>query len=161
MVICLARWIRAAGYQAFIPHPGASDSSIVEFILKNDLFLITRDRVLSERRDLRGRCVLLTSNDVHSWVDELNQHRLINWQKNPMSRCFVCNGEIIRMTTESPIEIPRWVSLKYRETFYCEDCQRIYWKGTHYWKILDQLADWAVSEEQLNFEGRPKAYTVG
>lgn len=161
MVICLARWIRAAGYEAFTPHPGASDQSIVEFVLKNNLFLITRDRILSERRDLRGRCLLLTSNDMDSWVEELNHRNLINWQKNPMSRCFVCNGGISRLTPTSPVQIPQWVSLKYQETFFCEHCHRVYWKGSHYWKILDQLADWAVTEEQLNFESGPKTYTVG
>jgi uncharacterized protein with PIN domain len=143
MVICLARWIRAAGYEAYTPPPGTSDQTIVEFILRNNLYLLTRDRALSQRRDLRGSCLLLTSNEMKSWVEELNHHHLIDWRFKPMSRCFVCNGTIALISASEAIPTPNWVHARFSEVFSCEGCHRIYWKGTHYWKILHQLERWS------------------
>lgn len=161
MVICLARWIRAAGYKAFTLPSGTQDQEIAEYVLKNNLFLLTRDRVLSQRRDMRGRCLLLTSNDLQSWVSELNSSRLIDWSLNPMSRCCLCNGQIEELSPSHPIATPSWVRARFGEVFYCTDCLRVYWKGTHYWKVLDQLALWNLWREQIHIETRAKANVIG
>jgi uncharacterized protein with PIN domain len=78
------------------------------------------------------------------WVEELNQHHLINWQYKPMSRCFVCNGSISLISSSGSIPTPQWVHAKFSEVFHCENCHRVYWKGTHYWKILNQLEEWST-----------------
>jgi uncharacterized protein with PIN domain len=149
MVIGLARWIRAAGYEAHTPLPGSSDQSIAEFVIQKNLMLLTRDRAFSRRKDVRANCLLLSSNDLEAWVDELNENQVINWQRAPMTRCFICNGTVQPLPPRKiAAATPQW---------QCESCLRIYWKGSHYNKILAQLRRWAIASQQADFKVRAQA----
>lgn len=145
MVIGLARWLRAAGYKAETPTQGLSDNNVLHAVVENKLFLITRDRALSERRELRNKCLLLTTNDLPSWVLELNQIGLVDWRLAPFSRCFECNGEIKPLKAHEfgrLGQVPPWTVAKYEDIYLCDSCGKAYWKGSHYWKIDQQLTRW-------------------
>jgi len=52
---------------------------------------------------------------------------------NPMSRCLKCNALLIeREKTSVKLKVPFYV-FKVHDRFYsCPNCNKIYWRGTHY-----------------------------
>ena len=55
----------------------------------------------------------------------------------PFSRCMRCNEILERVDTETArIKIPSGVAERFREFRYCPNCGRIYWKGSHYERMI-------------------------
>lgn len=148
MVLSLARWLRAAGYEVFTPSPGLPDDSIILQVKQTNALLITRDRILSKRAIIRDQTFLLYSNDLLSWIEELNVSGIVNWLKDPLSRCFECNGSI--QLLEDLELAPDWTQQKFDELFQCKVCQKVYWKGRHYDQILSKLRNWSVHARECH-----------
>jgi hypothetical protein len=136
MLGTLAKWLRILGYDTLFD-PDLDDYQLIRLARAEGRVLLTRDRELARRRGLQ--VLLVTSEDLE---DQINQV-LAEWNLKPdhtFSRCPVCNGplaEIDRETARS--RVPAYVA-QTQETFRsCLKCGRIYWRGSHWYKMHDQL----------------------
>ncbi len=60
----------------------------------------------------------------------------------PFSRCIKCNGSVKSVPKESILEqIPPKTRETHKEFRQCLDCGKIYWKGSHYEKMLQFIAE--------------------
>jgi len=61
------------------------------------------------------------------------------------SRCLICN-RVIRRISKKRVQhlVPPFVFDKYDEFFSCPQCKRVYWKGTHFNRMLGVLASWRL-----------------
>jgi uncharacterized protein with PIN domain len=66
----------------------------------------------------------------------------------PFSLCLVCNHPIDHMDPENarPL-VPPMVAKQQSCFFQCPICQRIYWRGSHYRKMIEWMNRWEVPQK--------------
>ena len=137
----MARWLRAAGYDA-LWLPELADAEIVKKAHDLQRTLLTTDSLMMQRRLLRDGIVpglwlppTLTKEEQLALVfRELELPRLA-------PRCMTCGGELRRAAKEAvreriPPKTARWLD----EYFVCARCGRLFWHGTHWQRIQARLA---------------------
>ena len=63
--------------------------------------------------------------------------RAIDWQRDPLSRCLVCNEGLRPADAPALAEVPKGVTPPIRT---CPSCRRLYWAGGHEARIRRTLA---------------------
>jgi uncharacterized protein with PIN domain len=137
----LARWLRMLGYDTAYVRD-VKDTLLVERVIQENRWLLTRDRYLAKRKVLRGWHTLLTSDFVSEQLSQLHRELRIDLVvgENTMPRCPECNHILDPTTVEEIRErIPTYVARHHTEFVWCPGCQRPYWPGTHWKHFLDQL----------------------
>jgi uncharacterized protein with PIN domain len=134
----LATWLRLLGYDTvYIPH--ADDPTLARLARAQDRVLLTRDVELTNRRGLNF--LLIESEKVDEQVRQV--FRALNLSaREAFSRCAECN-QVLTIVTKESVQgrVPPYVfqtQERYRE---CQKCQRIYWRGTHWARMLARIQD--------------------
>ena len=143
MLGSLARWLRFMGYDTAYPEP-TSDRDLIDMARREDRILLTRDKELAGRvRDAVG----IRSDDLDEQIREVAAVlplRLID----PLSRCSLCNSVLLPVSRDAIEElVPVGVRSRHEEFWRCPSCQRVYWQGSHWDKMV----------ERLNHLGLPRA----
>jgi uncharacterized protein with PIN domain len=137
----LTRWLRAAGYEAdWIPD--VEDSALIREAQKRTAVLITTDSMMMERKVLRDGHVRAL------WVPPAfrmhEQLALVLRELNlPLlqPRCMQCGGSLQLVDKEAfRDKIPPKTFLWLNEFFLCQKCGKLFWHGTHWDKIRQQLS---------------------
>jgi uncharacterized protein with PIN domain len=73
-------------------------------------------------------------------IKRFDLYRLIQ----PFHRCLECNGLISSVDKKDVIDQLQPLTKKYYKEFYrCEDCGKVYWKGSHYEHMIQRLENLA------------------
>jgi uncharacterized protein with PIN domain len=138
----LAKWLRILGYDTAYD-PQADDHTLVRIARAEGRILLTRDTSLARRRGLQA--ILIVSQEVTDQVRQV----LATCHLDPsdaFSRCAVCNvplESIDRAVAQA--RVPPYVHLTQDRFHRCPQCERIYWRGTHWANMQAQLDDWCNS----------------
>jgi hypothetical protein len=135
----LARWLRAAGWEA-LWEPGIDDDALIRAARQHQAVILTTDSMLMERRLLRDRIIpafwLSPALGVGEQLEQVfHEFGLVRGQP----RCMACGGELRPVEKEAlreriPPRTYRWLD----EYFVCGRCDKLFWHGTHWARI--QLA---------------------
>ena len=157
MFFGLARWLRAAGYDTAF-EPQVSDRDLVNRAMREGRVLLTSDRGIGERRVVRQGKVRafqlpLGLSNVQALAVVLREFRLELLD----SRCMSCGGELLEIPKEEAREhAPARAYELYDPFFRCAGCAKLFWRGTHWDRIiatLKEAKDRAVSAgEEPNAE---------
>ncbi len=132
----LAKLIRLLGFDTLYEND-YDDIQIVEIAVSQKRTILTRDTGLLKRKEVtRGYFV----RNIHA-EEQLKEIILRFDLKNlikPFSRCLKCNN-LLRPIPKKDIlsRIPPKVKLFQNDFFICDSCNKIYWKGTHYKRMLE------------------------
>ncbi len=132
----LAKLIRLLGFDTLYEND-YDDIQIVEIAVSQKRTILTRDTGLLKRKEVtRGYFV----RNIHA-EEQLKEIILRFDLKNlikPFSRCLICNN-LLRPIPKKDIlsRIPPKVKLFQNDFFICDSCNKIYWKGTHYKRMLE------------------------
>jgi len=144
----LARWLRAAGYDTAYD-PATDDMDLLRQARAEDRVLLTADHALA--RSHAARTLLITTDDLESQLKQV-----LDALGPPggalFSRCLACNG-ILEPADKANLagQVPRYI-LDHHATFSrCPDCQRIFWRGTH-WDRMHVLLEKLHPSEQAKVE---------
>lgn len=140
MLARLARWMRVLGYDTLFD-PRFDDAGLVALAEREGRWLATRDRTLiRERRPRHG--VLITHDDP------LHQLRQLVVQCQPpkptalFTRCLLCNTRLRPASTaEIAANVPAGARALPGEVRVCPTCRRVYWPGSHTWRMRARLAE--------------------
>jgi uncharacterized protein with PIN domain len=137
----LARWLRMLGYDTGYER-NIADGAIVDRVLNEHRWLLTRDRYLVQRKALQGRFTLIHRDFV---TDQLRQLRTelqirLALDEETLCRCVACNQilEIIPPSQAAP-RVPHFVAIQYTHFTECPNCSRLYWAGTHWGHLQQRL----------------------
>jgi uncharacterized protein with PIN domain len=135
----LARWLRILGYDTAYER-NITDEAIVDRVLNEHRWLLTRDRYLVQRKAVGGLFTLIHSDFVADQLRQLQtelQIRLAIDEKT-LCRCVACNHilENIPLSQAGP-RVPPFVAEHYTHFTGCPNCGQLYWAGTH-WEHLQQ-----------------------
>ena len=146
----LARWLRAAGYEAFwIEH--IDDDVLLQQAQKRSATLLTTDSVLMERRILRDR--VISSLWLPPTLSIAHQLELVvrefHLDLRP-PRCMSCGGELTPSNKEAlgariPPKTYRWLD----DYFVCAQCGKLFWHGTHWHRISRTLREVISKREEV------------
>lgn len=136
----LARWLRAAGYDA-LWEAGIDDDELLDRARKLSATIITTDSVLMERRVLRDRIIrALWLPPTLSIAEQLSLVFREFHLDRRTPRCMQCGGELSGVDKESARErIPPRTYVWLDEYFICSRCGQLFWHGTHWLRIQRQL----------------------
>lgn len=138
----LGRWLRAAGYDTIIIEKSQDDVEIFKLACEENRLLLTRDKGIKEL-DLTGDQVLwLQTNSTQDCAKELSTHLKINWLLNPFSRCLQCNHLLIETDKPDFSQIPEDIQRQCHHFWYCSQCDKVYWEGSHTKRMRSQLEQW-------------------
>jgi len=137
MLGTLAKWLRILGYDTLFD-PDLNDHQLVRLARAEGRVLLTRDRELAQRR---GICVLLVaSEDLDAQIGQVLADLHLEPDRS-FSRCPVCNEPLVETDRETArSRVPAYVAQTHTRFKSCPVCQRIYWRGTHWQQMDDQLA---------------------
>jgi uncharacterized protein len=137
----LARWLRAAGYQA-VWQAHIDDAELLRRARDTGAAVLTTDAMLMERRLLRDRIIPAfwfppTSSIPEQLALVFREFGLV--VKSP--HCMTCGGGLRRAGKEAlrgriPPRTYRWLD----EFFVCNRCGKVFWHGTHWHRILARLS---------------------
>ncbi|HEY5911737.1 MAG TPA: Mut7-C RNAse domain-containing protein [Verrucomicrobiae bacterium] len=136
----LARWLRAAGYDARW-QDGIEDGVLIESARELGAAILTTDSMLMERRVIRDRVIpaywLPPTLSIAEQLGLVFQEFGLELRER---RCMACGGELARADKETlrdriPPRTYRWRD----EYFLCGRCGKLFWHGTHWARIHREL----------------------
>jgi len=131
----LARYLRMLGFDVFYTN-NLSDEKIVEISLNDKRTILTRDVGILKRSEVTHG-YFLRSYDVNIQTKEVIKRFDLQKQIRELSRCLECNSELTKIDKEKIInDIPSKVAELQEEFSKCPACRKLYWKGSHYRRML-------------------------
>ncbi len=156
MLGSLARWLRAAGYDACW-RVDIGDRELIELALRESRILLTSDSgvfLFGIVRDSELPALLvprgLKKQEQLAFV--LNQLKLPARQP----RCMTCGGELVEVAKELVRERVPARTFDWLDQFYeCNRCGKVFWQGTHWQRIAHEI------QQVMNSEQSKKEHTQG
>ncbi|MCS7337965.1 MAG: Mut7-C RNAse domain-containing protein [Verrucomicrobiae bacterium] len=136
----LARWLRAAGYEAYW-EPAIPDDRLLALARQTNAILLTTDSMLLERRLIRTGIIkcLWIPPAMSAEAQLALVFRELGLSLQP-ARCMSCGGELQPVDKNAvrervPPKTWRWKD----EFFLCKSCDKLFWHGTHWERITQRL----------------------
>lgn len=134
----LARILRLLGFDTLY-RTDYDDPEIIRIALKEQRIILTRDRRLLHDRRITHARWLHSTNSEQQAREVIKRFQLEN-EIRRFVRCPVCNGPIESVAKKDVLDQLEPLTRKYYSDFFrCSDCRKIYWRGTHYERIIDKL----------------------
>lgn len=130
----LAKYLRLLGFDTLYDNH-FSDITIVQYSFQENRIVLTRDvGLLKHKKISRGHWVHHTEpkQQLHEVLKYFDLYRICR----PFTRCIECNGLLRSVSKHKILEKLPPLTQEYYEVFVqCEQCQKIYWEGTHFQKL--------------------------
>ncbi len=136
----LVRWLRAIGIDTWWKD-AISDADLVRRAIRENRFVLTLDKRLTQewRAD---NVLLLTSEKPLEQLAQVVEHFKLKLPAQFFTRCLVCNSVLRRAsTTEIAANVPPRVRENNELFYYCPNCEKIYWEGSHTKRMQAAIED--------------------
>lgn len=131
----LTRYLRMIGLDVIYEND-FKDDEIVQASLKEKRTILTRDRGILKRNDVTHG-YWIRSTKVEEQVKEVIKRFDLQKEVKEFSRCIECNEQLKPVKKEKIVnQLPLKVAKTQNEFYECPSCKKIYWKGSHYQKML-------------------------
>ena len=142
----LTKWLRLMGYDAQFFN-GSDDSQLVATAQAEGRVILSRDTQIMKRRLITSgqlQAILIQSDEperqIHQVIDTLH----LDYQLKPFTLCLECNQALVeRDKGEVKDLVPPYVFKTQDQFMQCPNCQRIYWRGTHWQAMTQRLKKFA------------------
>jgi uncharacterized protein len=136
----LARWLRFLGFDVLY-QTDISDNTLIRIAREQDRCILTRDTHLVRRKGIKYFLLIHSDDPFRQLAEVLHTLNLQHYEF--FSRCVKCNGLLSRIEDKQEIEgsVPEHVFLHSPVFMKCNNCGKIYWKGTHPEKFISNLRD--------------------
>ena len=140
MLGTLAKWLRLFGFDTFYANSEMEDEELLQFAKKEDRVIITRDKQLIARGKKEKLPVIeMNTTDLDEQLTLVLKNVDID-QKAILSRCSICNT-ILNEVKKSEVKgkVPTKIFENNEKFWFCSKCDKIYWMGSHYERILNKI----------------------
>jgi hypothetical protein len=136
----LAKWLRILGFDTVYYNQDNLSSLIIQ-ALRDERIILTRNQHLPQARGLK--IVLIKNEKIKKQVAEILQTLKLKPEPEMMfSRCILCNTELVYITKdEVKDKVPEYVFNTHEDFITCPQCNRIYWRGTHWGNVRKTLEE--------------------
>jgi uncharacterized protein with PIN domain len=146
----LAKWLRLMGYDALY-FRDIPDRRLVQIAREEKRVLLTRDTRLMKRREIKKGVVeaLLIEPDLLDKQLEQLASELGLSPQGVAPLCSLCNVPLDPVEKETVKGlVPSYVFETQTQFARCPSCGRLYWKGTHWQHIQEELVKVFKSGEE-------------
>jgi uncharacterized protein len=141
----LAVYLRMLGFDLLYRND-YSDDELAQISSREQRVLLSRDRGLFKRSMVIYGYYVRNVKPRQQVIEVLKRFDLSN-SLRPLRRCIRCNGELQPVAKEAISDRLEPLTRQYFHEFsICPDCGQIYWKGSHYHKMLDFIHNLLNSE---------------
>lgn len=136
----LCRALRMLGFDTLYRND-YKDPEIVEIARAEHRIILTRDRGLLKHASVtHGYCV--RSSAWREQTREVIERFDLRGEAAPFTRCVECNGSIAPVEKKEIVDLLDEKTKRHYDAFSrCLSCGRIYWKGSHYTKMREQVGE--------------------
>jgi uncharacterized protein with PIN domain len=133
----LAAYLRMLGFDATYKN-SFTDVELVAISAGERRILLTRDRGLLKHTAVTHG-YWLRETDSRRQIAEIVRRCDLSGAVRPFTRCMACNAQLNPVSKEEVrCLVPARIAEVYDEFLRCEQCGRVYWKGSHY----DRMRQW-------------------
>jgi uncharacterized protein with PIN domain len=102
--------------------------------------LVTRDKnLLQTARKEKIKVIEINSTDINQQINKVINQEKVDSSKI-LSRCILCNTKIDEIKKEKVKQkVPKRVFEANEKFWFCPKCKKVYWKGTHYEKMIEKM----------------------
>ena len=135
----LARKLRMLGFDTLYD-PHLDDPALATAAEKEHRILLTRDLGLLKRGNL-SRGLFLRSQHPAQQLKEVVSRLDLLAKARPLTRCIRCNAllEAVPVHEIDPARLPEDIRLGSETVSRCESCGRLYWRGSHYDRMYEEI----------------------
>lgn len=127
----LTRYLRMLG-QDVIYKNNLNDEEIIKISFKEQRTILTMSKNLLKRNEITHG-YLVRNFDTEKQVIEIVKRFQLKNQLKEFTRCLECNSLLNSVEKgEIVFRLPQKVDEFQNEFFICKNCDKIYWKGTHF-----------------------------
>ncbi|RLG47038.1 MAG: hypothetical protein DRN90_03470 [Thermoproteota archaeon] len=140
----LVKWLRILGCDVLsVSEVGNIDENLLEVARSEDRILITGDQSLFQMAWKRGlRVRYITGTNVTDALALLSKAESVPLRIDlSKTRCPDCNAKLIELPSDKVSGVPKDVLRKHLWIYLCENCNKTYWLGSHYLKMLRTLIE--------------------
>lgn len=138
----LARWLRAAGYDAAFEY-GIDDRDLIRRAQETGRVLLSSDGPMFERNVIKNGVVRALY--VPQQLSKLDQLAFVmETLRLPLreARCMACGGDLAEVPKHSIAgEAPPLAYRNCEQFWRCARCGKLFWHGTHWQKIVRRLQE--------------------
>jgi uncharacterized protein with PIN domain len=136
----LTRYLRMMGFDVLYRND-FNDEEIVHISLEEQRTILTKDKGILKRNEVTHGYFIRSSSGVEQVKEVVKRFDLQKLIKE-FTRCIECNGILIPFDKMKVLdELPIKVARSQNEFHKCSNCTKIYWKGTHYQRMLDFIKE--------------------
>jgi uncharacterized protein with PIN domain/tRNA(Ser,Leu) C12 N-acetylase TAN1 len=136
----LRTWLRLCGVDAAGTHDQA-DGDLLRRADEGQRILLTRDRALARTPGVRVRYVHATGTSAQL-REVFAAFGLVLRRRDLTSRCTFCNLPVEPISrAQASGRVPDRILRLYDELFVCRGCERVYWRGHQYERVLATVHD--------------------
>ncbi len=135
----LAAYLRMLGFDTLYCN-NYDDPTLANISVDEQRILLTRDIKLLMRKQITHGYFVRNIQPQQQLLEILSRFNSAK-AVHPFSRCMHCNGKInaVDKQTIASQLMPRTKSF-YNEFWQCTQCQKVYWKGSHYHRMQQLIA---------------------
>lgn len=138
----LTKWLRLMGYDTTFFN-GTSDSHLVATALAEGRVILSRDRQIMKRRVIttgKLKAILIRSDEPELQMRQVIDELGLDSKSQPFTLCLECNQPLVERDKGEVKElVPPYVYQTQSQFMQCPACQRLYWRGTHWQAMAEQL----------------------
>lgn len=127
----LAKYLRICGFDSAYQND-YDDKIIVWISLEENRIILTRDIGMLKMKSV-SQGYFIRNQDSKAQLMEVLNHFDLHQAIDPFKRCIKCNGKLERVEKEKIMQRLQPLTQKHFDTFFkCENCQSIFWEGSHF-----------------------------
>ena len=124
------------------------DDNLIEKAKQENRIILTRDTFLIKRRYFKfNKFVFIKGNYINEQLKSFNSVYKLNMTA-VLKRCLECNNVLDVIDKKKVLKrVPQYVLATQENFKICKNCNKIYWKGTHYYNMKDMLMELMKNEK--------------
>jgi len=129
----LVKYLRMLGFDTLLAD---NKHKLFDILSSQNRIFLTKDRKIASLLKVKS-CILISSNPYEQ-IREITYKLQLNKFSKPFTRCVVCNCLLVSIDKQQVRDLlPPKVNDYQNEFFICNSCKKIYWKGTHYDRMIN------------------------
>lgn len=134
----LAVYLRMLGFDTLYRND-YSDDELAKIACRDGRVLLTRDRRLLMRKNVLVGSLVYQRNPRHQVLEVVQRFDLFG-RVRPFQRCLRCNHPLQRVDKKTVLDRLEPLTKQYYDEFHlCPACNQLYWKGSHYERMLEMV----------------------
>ena len=117
------------------------DDELVRISVEEERILLTRDRLLLMHKVITQGYLIHSLNSTEQLYEVVERYTLAKWVR-PFQRCMNCNHLLEPVEKKMVLEKLEPLTKKYYDDFkLCPACDQVYWKGSHYERMIKLIKE--------------------